>query len=53
LLDALVRAEGGTMIVATHSATVAAYCDRTLDLREGRLVANDAPGGDRANVNRP
>jgi putative ABC transport system ATP-binding protein len=45
LLDALVREEGGTMIVATHSATVAAFCDRTLDLREGALVANDARSG--------
>ncbi|MGH8168160.1 MAG: ABC transporter ATP-binding protein, partial [Woeseiaceae bacterium] len=38
LLDTLVRAEGGTMIVATHSAAVAAFCDRVLELRDGRLV---------------
>jgi putative ABC transport system ATP-binding protein len=38
LLDSLVRQEGGTMIVATHSATVAAFCDRVLELRDGRLV---------------
>ena len=38
LLDRLVRAEGGTMIVATHSAAVAAFCDRVLELRDGRLV---------------
>jgi putative ABC transport system ATP-binding protein len=42
LLDALVRMEGGTLIVATHSATVGAFCDRMLDLREGTLVAADA-----------
>jgi putative ABC transport system ATP-binding protein len=42
LLDGLVRGEGGTMIVATHSASVAAFCDRTLDLREGTLLAGDA-----------
>jgi putative ABC transport system ATP-binding protein len=42
LLDGLVRREGGTMIVATHSASVAAFCDRTLDLREGTLFAGDA-----------
>jgi putative ABC transport system ATP-binding protein len=38
LLDRLVRAEGGTMIVATHSAAVAAFCDRVLELRDGCLV---------------
>ncbi len=38
LLDALVRHAGGTMIIATHSARVAAHCDRVLELREGRLV---------------
>jgi putative ABC transport system ATP-binding protein len=38
LLDNLVRQEGGTMIVATHSAAVAQRCDRILYLREGRLV---------------
>ncbi|HWM27489.1 MAG TPA: ABC transporter ATP-binding protein [Woeseiaceae bacterium] len=43
LLDSLVRAEGGTMIVATHSAAVAAFCDRVLELRDGRLV-DHAPG---------
>ena len=38
LLDDLVRAESGTMIVATHSAAIAAFCDRVLDLRDGQLV---------------
>lgn len=42
LLEGLVRAEGGTMIIATHSATVAAFCDRRLDLREGTLIAGNA-----------
>jgi putative ABC transport system ATP-binding protein len=37
LLDRLVRQTGGTMIVATHSATVASYCDRVLELRNGVL----------------
>ena len=41
LLDTLVRGQGGTMIIATHSAAVAAYCDRRLELREG-LLASDA-----------
>jgi len=38
LLDKLVRQAGGTMIVATHSAGVAAHADRTLELLNGRLV---------------
>jgi len=37
LLDRLVRDSGGTMIVATHSATVARFCDRRLALHEGKL----------------
>lgn len=37
LLDSLVRHAGGTMIVATHSARVAAHCDRVLELRDGRI----------------
>ena len=39
LLDGLVSQAGGTMIVATHSARVAAFCDRVLELRDGALVA--------------
>ncbi len=38
LLDRLVRQAGRTMIVATHSATVAAFCDRTLELHDGKLA---------------
>jgi putative ABC transport system ATP-binding protein len=38
LLDRLVRQAGGTMIIATHSNTVAAYCDRVLELHNGTLV---------------
>ncbi len=38
LLDRLVRQEGGTMLVATHSATVASFCDRVVELHNGRLV---------------
>ena len=41
LLDNLVRAQCGTMIIATHSAAVAAFCDRRLELREGLLAAAD------------
>ena len=38
LLDRLVRIKGGTMIVATHSANVASYCDRTVELHDGKLA---------------
>ena len=44
LLDRLVRKEGGTMIVATHSEKVAAFCDRVLELREGKLVIDSEHG---------
>jgi len=37
LLDELVRQTGGTMIIATHSASVAAYADRVLELHDGVL----------------
>jgi len=37
LLDTLVRKTGGTMIVATHSATVASLCDRAMNLHNGEL----------------
>ena len=43
LLDRLVRQTGRTMIVATHSATVASYCDEVLELHEGKLVAQQEP----------
>lgn len=42
MLDQLVREAGGTMIVATHSEMVASNCDRVLELRDGRLVPQDA-----------
>ncbi len=38
LLDELVRKTGGTLLLATHSARVAEFCDRTLDLVDGRLA---------------
>lgn len=41
LLDTLRREQRATLIVATHSAAVAAACDRTLELRDGRLMAAD------------
>lgn len=44
LLDTLVRRVGGTLLLATHSARLAGFCDRTLDLVDGRL-AEAAPAG--------
>ena len=38
LLETLVRKTGGTMIVASHSAAVVAFCDRVLELHDGTLV---------------
>ena len=38
LLQTLVRSTNGTMIMATHSMTLAATCDRTLELHDGKLV---------------
>jgi len=40
LLDTLVRKSGGTMIVATHSSAVASFCDRVMELHDGKLVAH-------------
>ena len=38
LLETLIRGTGSTMIMATHSATLAATCDRTFELHDGKLV---------------
>jgi putative ABC transport system ATP-binding protein len=38
LLDDLVRRVGGTMLIATHSESVASMCDRVLELHNGRLA---------------
>lgn len=40
LLDRLVRARGRTLILVTHSAEVASRADRTVRLRDGRIVAD-------------
>ena len=37
LLDDLVRRVGGTMLIATHSDSVASMCDRVFELHNGRL----------------
>ena len=38
LLETLIRGTGSTMIMATHSTTLAATCDRTFELHDGKLV---------------
>ena len=38
LLNGLVRESGGTMLMATHSTTLASACDRVLELHNGKLV---------------
>jgi len=39
LLDRLVRQSGGTLLIATHSNRVASYCDRALELHDGKFTA--------------
>lgn len=39
LLDRLVRQQGGTMLIATHSDRVASYCDRVIEVSGGHLLA--------------
>ena len=38
LLETLIRGAGSTMIMATHSTTLASTCDRTFELHNGKLV---------------
>ena len=38
LLEKLIRSTGSTMIMATHSTTLASTCDRTFELHNGKLV---------------
>ena len=48
LLDELVRRQGGTLLIATHSARVASRCDRVVALHDGRLEGpGDRGSGDR------
>ncbi len=42
LLMSLRNEFGSTLIMATHSASVAAHCDRVLDLRGGQLLETDS-----------
>lgn len=44
LLDRLTRQSGKNLILVTHSREIAAYSDRILTLRDGKLV-NETPNG--------
>jgi putative ABC transport system ATP-binding protein len=52
LLRQLTQEEGRTVLMVTHEAAAARYCDRVLVLHDGRLVGEFAPGkeGDAASV---
>ena len=39
LLETLIHSTGSTMIMATHSTSLAEACDRTFELHSGKLVA--------------
>jgi putative ABC transport system ATP-binding protein len=43
LLIASVRQRGAALVVVTHDASVAAACDRSVELRDGHLAAGAAP----------
>jgi putative ABC transport system ATP-binding protein len=47
LLLELRRAQGVTIMVATHDPNVAARCDRTLHLRDGRLLEPESADASR------
>ncbi len=46
LIAELVREQGGTAIVVTHDPTASTFADRTVRLRDGRVVAEDHGTGD-------
>lgn len=54
LLNTLVRNNGGTMLVATHSARVASVCDRAFELHSGTLeeMSGDQEGHDSGHISR-
>ena len=41
LLLTSTRSRGGSLVVVTHDPSVAARCDRTILLADGRIVASD------------
>ena len=47
LLLAANRARGSTLVLVTHDAALAAHADRTIALRDGRVVGDEAGNGSR------
>ena len=47
LLLAANRAHGSTLVLVTHDAALAAHADRTIALRDGRVVGDEAGNGRR------
>lgn len=46
MLTATARMSGATLVVVTHDPNVAAWCDRLIEIRDGRIHADtDANGG--------
>ena len=43
MLDALVRRNGSTLLIATHSTRIASFCDRVVELHDGRF--DERPAG--------
>ncbi|MFB4293028.1 ABC transporter ATP-binding protein [Nonomuraea sp. ATR24] len=43
LLVEATRANGASLIVVTHDPNVAAWCDRTVEVRDGKLLAGGVP----------
>ena len=50
LLTSLVRARGSTMLMATHSESIAASCDRRIEVRDGGLHDQDSAAGTTASM---
>lgn len=48
LLIHSVTSTGAGLVVVTHDPAVAACCDRTVEMRDGRIVADHLPAGVRA-----
>jgi len=46
LFDSLRRDRGVTLVVITHSNEVARRAERTINIRDGRIVSHDVSGGE-------
>jgi len=53
VLLSLTRSRGTTLVVVTHDAWVAHSADRVLELREGKLIAAEAPLGQKGPDSEP